>query len=57
VLSKADAERVRRAGAIFYDWPAPHGVGIEGGETLIRLVTSFATSPAEVDGFLRELGA
>ncbi len=56
VLSKAGAERLRAAGATFYDWPAPHGVRIDAGETLIRLVTSFATAEAEVDSFLAELG-
>lgn len=57
VLSSPDAKRLRDAGAMFYDWPAPHGVGLDDGETLVRLVTSFATSAAEVDGFLGELGA
>ena len=56
VLSSPDAERLRTAGAVFYDWPAPHGVGVDGGETLVRLVTSFATKGAEIDGFLAELG-
>lgn len=55
VLSNADAERLRKAGAIFYDWPAPHAVAIDTGETLIRLVTSFATREDEIDGFLAAL--
>jgi threonine aldolase len=45
----------REAGAVFYDW-ATRGVPPEraprADETLIRLVTSFGTSAAEVDSFL-----
>jgi threonine aldolase len=45
----------RAAGAVFYDWPT-RGVPPERapreGETLIRLVTSFETSPQEIDAFL-----
>jgi threonine aldolase len=43
----AVAARLRAAGARFYDWMPP-----EGGEVLVRLVTSFATSDAEVAKFL-----
>ena len=45
----------RAAGAVFYDWPtravAPE-LAPRPGETLIRLVTSFATSRAEIDAML-----
>ena len=45
----------RAGGAVFYDWPT-RGVPPENaprpGETLIRLVTSFETSPHEIDSFL-----
>jgi threonine aldolase len=49
VLSKATIARLREAGAMFYEWPAD-GVGAD--EDCIRLVTSFATTEAEVDRFL-----
>jgi threonine aldolase len=45
----------REAGAVFHDWPT-RGVRPErapgAGETLIRLVASFATSEAEIESFL-----
>jgi threonine aldolase len=48
-------EAWRQAGAVFYDWPT-RGVPPERAprpdETLIRLVTSFATSRAEIDSFI-----
>lgn len=39
--------RLRKAGAVFYDWSPPAG-----GKTLIRLVLSFATSEEAVDRFI-----
>ena len=38
------------AGAAFYDWPAPRGFAdpIGEDETLCRLVTSFATTEADI---------
>jgi threonine aldolase len=48
-------ERLRSAGAIYYSWDASalsNGVSVPADCTLVRLVTSFATSPEEVDGFL-----
>ncbi|MDE3175935.1 MAG: low specificity L-threonine aldolase [Pseudomonadota bacterium] len=45
----------RAAGAVFYDWPTravPPERTPGPGETLIRLVTSFETSGAEIDAFL-----
>ncbi|MYZ48751.1 threonine aldolase family protein [Propylenella binzhouense] len=58
VLKKADAARLREAGATFYDWhpPADGSVPLAGDEGLYRLVTSFATTDAEVDAFLAALG-
>jgi threonine aldolase len=41
--------RLRAAGAVYYDWDAPSG------EEAARLVTSWATTEAEVDGFLAAL--
>ncbi len=40
-------ERLRKAGARFYDWAAPRE-----GRTLVRLVCSFATTDAEIARFL-----
>ena len=58
IMSRETAARLTAAGARFYDWstagladddrPGP-------GEALWRLVTSFATTPAEVDAFLTAL--
>ena len=49
ILTKAMIAKLRAAGASLYEWPAP-GVGAD--EDCVRLVTSFATSEAEVDRFL-----
>ncbi|HWT30089.1 MAG TPA: beta-eliminating lyase-related protein, partial [Propylenella sp.] len=58
VLRRADAERLAGAGAFFHRWSEPHGaqLGLAQHETLVRLVTAFATRPEEVDAFLAELG-
>jgi threonine aldolase len=59
VLKRADATRLREAGAVFHDWPQPLGGGVvELGddETIVRLVTAFSTKADEVDAFLKELG-
>ncbi|WP_160009299.1 low specificity L-threonine aldolase [Rhizobium sp. 18055] len=54
VIPKAAAKTAEDKGAKFYEWPVPAArpelVGAD--ETLIRLVTSFATEAADVDGFL-----
>lgn len=47
LLPAATAARLRAAGARFHTWE----VG-EDGEEMVRLVTSFSTSPEEVDRFL-----
>lgn len=59
ILKKSDAARLRSAGAVFYDWNPPHNAGFElaEDEDMARLVTSFATSPAEVDAFACALSA
>ena len=53
ILKKAEAERLRAAGAVFYDWNPPHNAAFElaDDEEMARLVTSFATSEAEVGEF------
>ncbi|MBP0651962.1 hypothetical protein J8J40_33365, partial [Mycobacterium tuberculosis] len=57
VLDAAARKRLAAAGATFYDWPSRHftDVSLAPGEGIVRLVTSFATDPAEVDGFLTVL--
>ncbi|WP_072345799.1 threonine aldolase family protein [Devosia enhydra] len=55
VFSDKTLARLREAGAQFYAWPVDAGMGdlrLSQGEKLVRLVTSFATSEAEVDQFL-----
>jgi len=47
-LPNETVTRLRRAGGIFYDWESP-----QAGSTLIRLVTSFATSADDVANFVR----
>lgn len=54
ILPRDGAEAAREAGAVFYDWSAPHGNSVlrpEDDEVLVRLVTSFATEPEDVDRF------
>lgn len=57
VLPAEKRVRLRDAGATFYDWPARHftDVTLAPGEGVVRLVTSFATEPGEVDRFLQVL--
>jgi threonine aldolase len=59
VLWRDDAERLRQAGAEFYEWIVPHGSGIEirADEAVVRLVASFMTTSDHVDRFLGELDA
>ena len=58
IMSPETAARITAVGARFYDWPTT-GLAAEDspgpGEALWRLVTSFATTPAEVDAFLAAL--
>lgn len=53
IMKVSDVERLRGQGAAFYPWHPPHGFagGIGEGETLTRFVTSFATTPEDVDRF------
>ncbi|MGD9477351.1 threonine aldolase family protein [Shinella sp. G-2] len=57
ILRNDAAAALRAKGATFYDWhPGPDlKAGMREDETLIRLVTSFATREADVDGFLSAL--
>ncbi|NKL78211.1 threonine aldolase family protein [Rhizobium leguminosarum] len=59
VVSKSAAKTAEEKGAKFYEWPVPAAMPelVSESETLIRLVTSFATTEADVDGFLKCLAA
>jgi threonine aldolase len=55
ILGEKVLASLREAGALFHAWPVSAGMGdlrLAPGETLVRLVTSFATTPEEVDRFL-----
>ncbi len=52
VISEAALARVRAAGGAAHEWPS-EGLGAD--EVLVRLVTSWATTEADVDGFLGAL--
>jgi len=55
VLPRAADARLRAAGATYYAWHSdslPSGITIQDGDVLARLVTSFATSEADVDRFV-----
>jgi len=53
VLKRDVAEKLKAAGAVFYPWHPPREIAgtVAGDEILVRLVTSFATAPDEVDRF------
>jgi threonine aldolase len=53
VIGQDDAARLGHAGAVFYPWHAPASFKgkLAGDEAIYRFVTSFATTPAEVDAF------
>ena len=55
ILPKAAIARARAAGASFYEWAPPAGTELGEDEDLVRLVTSFATTEADVDRFLAAL--
>ncbi|MCM2475935.1 low specificity L-threonine aldolase [Rhizobium sp. CG5] len=57
VLTKDAAAEAQEKGAKFYEWPVPRETPdlLDENETLIRLVTSFATTPDEVDRFVAVL--
>ncbi len=53
VLPKAAIARVREAGGSLYEWPAEGtGVALSADEEIVRLVTNWATTEAEVARFL-----
>ncbi len=57
IMKRQHADELRRAGASFHDWKPPHGTHhlIADDETLVRLVTSFATTQDHVADFLKML--
>jgi threonine aldolase len=58
ILPKEIDRRLRDAGAVYYEWPpvaSLAGRGPRPDEVLVRFVTSFATSEAEVAAFARVL--
>ena len=55
LLPRPASERLKAKGASFYPWitdSLPAGVKVPADEILVRLVTSFATTTAEVDEFV-----
>src|SRR5436190_13056318 len=55
LLPRPASERLKAKGASFYPWitdSLPAGVKVPSDTTLVRLVTSFATTAAEVDRFV-----
>ncbi|MBW3096337.1 threonine aldolase family protein [Pseudohoeflea coraliihabitans] len=56
ILPQDTAAGLRHHGAQFYDWPVPKDCGaIAPQEVLVRLVTSLATTPQEIDSFASHL--
>jgi threonine aldolase len=57
IVSKTKAAAAIDAGARFYEWPVPAAIKekISLDETLVRLVTSFATSERDIQGLLSAL--
>jgi threonine aldolase len=57
VMLPATAEKLRSAGAVFYEWNMPHqhNVDIAEGEELYRFVTSFATTQNDIDMLVKSL--
>lgn len=53
IMKRSFSAKLQSQGAVFYEWNAPHSYAdrIAGDETMVRLVTSFATSEAEVEQF------
>lgn len=51
VVKTSEIDRLKAEGAVFYPWNPPHGVAVDKDETLLRLVTSFATTESVVDRF------
>ncbi|GHC64215.1 threonine aldolase family protein [Limoniibacter endophyticus] len=59
VLENSLAQRLRNAGAFFYDWETPPELkgNVSTDETVCRFVTSFATTQDDIDRFAAVIGA
>jgi threonine aldolase len=60
VISKTSDVRLKAAGAVYHPWPAdsvPPDGRPRPDEVLVRLVTSWQTSPDDVDRFAKVLNA
>ncbi len=60
ILTRQRVERLREAGAMFYEWPAedlPEHIAPAEDEVCLRLVTSFATDEQDVACFVELLGS
>jgi len=54
-LPRRTDKRLRAAGAAYYEWSTqslPAGTGVAADAVLVRLVTSFATTEADIAGFV-----
>ncbi len=58
IVSKALSKKLSDKGAMFYEWAAPRSVAHMVGpdDTMLRLVTSFATTEDHVDQFIDMIG-
>ncbi len=58
ILKTATCEKLRTAGVVFYDWHAPSdgSATVASDETMVRMVTSFATTAQEVEAFGNLIG-
>lgn len=58
IIADDVVRKLQDAGAVFYPWHPPHGYAgaVEEGETMCRLVTSFATTTENVERFGALLG-
>jgi threonine aldolase len=51
IFKKSRIERMRKAGAVFGQWPAPDDGSVMSDEMLVRLVASFSSTPDEIAAF------
>ncbi len=58
IIAKALAKELSEKGAMFYEWNPPRSASdqLDHNETMLRLVTSFATTEDHVDHFVELLG-
>lgn len=54
IMSKSDIERVRKEGAVFYEWPSqflPANLSVSSDQDVVRFVTSFRTQHHDIEKF------